>query len=66
MRLAGRDGATLWQHSYTGGNFNLSYSFTMAANRSMEQVLEKFGRDVVGEEFFRACCQSQARPADTP
>ena len=66
MRLAGRDGGTLWQRSYTGGNFNLAYSFTMAANRSMQQVLEKFGRDAVGEEFFRACCQQPATGAPAP
>lgn len=66
VRLVGHGGAPLWQRSYKGGNFNLAYSFTLAANRSMEQVLEQFGRDVAGDEFYRACCTQPAAAATAP
>jgi len=55
LRLVGQ-GSPLWQRSYTGKDDN-SFSFSDAANRSMEQILEQFGRDVASDEFFRACCQ---------
>jgi hypothetical protein len=60
VRLVGHEGQPLWQRSYKGGSSNLTYSFTRAANRSMEQILEQFGRDIGDDEFFRACC---AQPA---
>jgi hypothetical protein len=66
MRLAGRDGRVLWQRSYSGDSSNLAYSFTGAANQSMEQALNKFGRDATSEEFFRACCQRPATPQAAP
>lgn len=66
LKLVGREGQPLWQRSYRGKNFNLAYSFTRAANRSMEQVLEQFGRDAAGEEFFQACCARPAAVAVTP
>ena len=57
LRLVGGEGSELWKRSYTGSNFNLAYSFSMAANRSMEQILDHVAQDVASDEFFHACCQ---------
>ena len=66
MRLVDPHGAPLWERSYTGKNFNLAYSFDEAANRSMEKVLEDFGRDVAQDDFFRACCAQKKETGVMP
>jgi hypothetical protein len=56
VRVASRDGKTLWTKSYSGGSWNLWYSFNGAVNRAMEKILEQAVADFGSSSFREACC----------
>ena len=60
LRLTHPEGRRLWQESYSGGSWNLWYSFSSAVNSSTEEVLEAIFEDITGSEFQQACCGADA------
>lgn len=56
VRVASRDGKALWTKSYSGGSWNLWYSFNSAVNRAMEKILEQAVADFGSSSFREACC----------
>jgi len=55
MALVSKDGQTKWRQDYSGGSWNLWFSFSSAVNRSMAKVLTEFAEDMSKPEFRQAC-----------
>lgn len=60
LQVTDGSGRELWKKSYTGGSWNLWYSFSSAVNAAMEEVLEQAVEDFANPQFRTACCSNPA------
>jgi hypothetical protein len=56
VQVVNREGKSLWTQSYSGGSWNLWFSFSSAVNSAMAEILEKAVEDFGSDQFREACC----------